>query len=67
MKTPYVKVVYRHRSASGQKVLYVSLDGTETDISDVVESVECMILNGDIARGILKIPFIVTHTEENEA
>lgn len=65
MKPPYLKIVYTHLSTTGQRVLYVGNDGVEVDISNVFESVKIAIAPGDITRGTLVAPFVVTQTEAN--
>ncbi len=66
MKTPYLKVIYAHLSCTRQRIIYVASDGTETDISNVIESAEITVACGDIARCILKAPLVVTQTEVDE-
>jgi hypothetical protein len=63
MKTPYIKVIYRHLSASTPRILYVGNDGTETDVSDVIERVDIAMVAGDLARATIDISFVMVTTE----
>lgn len=63
MKHAYIKVIYAHQSATGHRVIYVSRNGDETDISEVVESAEITVSAGSLAKCTLKVPIVVTMTE----